>query len=61
MMSSACTEDVIEYGKWQRLAVALIQRFDALAGRFGMTPVDRAKIKAKPQESLDSNEERFFA
>ena len=34
--------------------------FVDMAGRFGLTPVDRAKLRVDPKEEKDETEERFF-
>lgn len=40
--------------------VALAGKWSMLAGRFGLTPADRAKIMAAPQEKADETEDRYF-
>ena len=58
---SECLHDVYDFARWTRVSTSLIQRFDNLASRFGMTPVDRARLRVQPTEQPDDNEERFFA
>ena len=60
-MSDECLEDARDFAKWQRIAMSLFKGFDGLASRFGMTPVDRARLRVQPSEDVDENAERFFA
>ena len=41
-------------------ACKLSARWLSFAGRFGLTPADRAKIMATPPSKPDEDEERFF-
>ena len=41
-------------------AMKVVGKWMSLAGRFGLTPADRAKIMATPVEKPDADEERFF-
>jgi phage terminase small subunit len=36
------------------------RQFSDMAGRFGLTPVDRAKLKVEPTERKDEKEEKYF-
>lgn len=38
----------------------LVAKWSTLAGRFGLTPADRAKLVTNPQGKPDETEERFF-
>jgi phage terminase small subunit len=38
----------------------IIPKWSALAGKFGLTPADRAKIMATPAEKADETEDRYF-
>jgi phage terminase small subunit len=41
-------------------ACKVVAKWSALAGKFGLTPADRAKIMATPIEKPDADEERYF-
>lgn len=38
----------------------VVAKWSALAGKFGLTPADRAKLMAAPAEKADETEERYF-
>ena len=40
--------------------VAIVGKWAMLAGKFGLTPADRAKIMATPTEKADATEEMYF-
>ncbi len=41
-------------------AMKVVGKWMSLAGRFGLTPADRAKIMSTPVEKPDEDEARFF-
>ena len=57
---AALAEMDLENKDFARLAIDYQKAWWAACGRFGLTPADRAKLMATPNEKPDEAEERFF-
>lgn len=52
--------DACDADDWKAM-VALSGKWQTLAGKYGLTPADRAKIMATPATATDPTELKFFA